>query len=283
MSSKSAEVIASAIAAANGFLMTPIAKPTISSRRPSAVEFANTIGNPLAVMLETKRKSSFANPDARGLPGSRRQSVTIVAPPPEAAPRKLSYQANGTTERNGSFSGASGAAASNPATTDSDGDRRPSDSSIVSPANPNVRFVATDKALDYESLPLTVINYVLRTKESVVLDNAVADPRFSHDAYIAKYKPLSILACPVGAQKNNMLGIAYLESRALTGVFTAERLYILNIVFGQAGISLENARLYSAINKFVPNDMISQLSHESVVNVQLGDCIDTEMSVMFTE
>lgn len=277
-SSKSADVIASAIAAANGILITPATKPgQASSRRPSAVEFA-TQG------LTMLRKSSLASPDK--VPGmSRRQSVTIVQP--EEPPRKQSYQSTvtaTTVDRNGSISGPSNGSPPGPPVAEDEEDRRPSDTSAgQTPANPNVRFVSTDKPVDYESLPLTVINYVIRTKESVVLDNAIADPRFSHDAYIVKNKPLSILACPIGLQKNNMLGIAYLESRALTGVFTAERLYVLNIVFGQAGISLENARLYSAINKFVPNDMISQLSHESVVNVQLGDCIDTEMSVMFTE
>ncbi|KAI9015393.1 hypothetical protein DFJ74DRAFT_679984 [Hyaloraphidium curvatum] len=286
-SAKSADYIASAIAAANGLLMTAAngapgspATPASSamkpsSRRGSIVEFANAVAHPASILDKRKSVDKGFNANA-----SRRASVTIVKPE-EAAARKQSYQGN-STERSNSFSGVSGGA-SNPVNGSDEDNRRPSDSSVAAQTNPNMRFLTTDKPVDYDTLPLTIVNYVIRTKESVVLDNAIADPRFMHDNYIVKYKPLSILAFPIGLQKNNMLGIAYLESRALTGVFTADRLYVLNIVFGQAGISLENARLYSAINKFVPNDMISQLSHESVVNVQLGDCIDTEMSVMFTD
>ncbi|KXS18843.1 hypothetical protein M427DRAFT_42141 [Gonapodya prolifera JEL478] len=130
---------------------------------------------------------------------------------------------------------------------------------------PNVKFALMRRNADSDMLPMSVLNYCLRTKETVVLDNAMTDARFGSDVY------------------SQVTGAVYLEHRNLSGVFTPERLYVLNIMFGQAAVSLENARLYSSINKFVPDDMIAQLNHESVLTVQLGDCIEKDMTVMFSD
>jgi predicted ATPase/transcriptional regulator with GAF, ATPase, and Fis domain len=102
-----------------------------------------------------------------------------------------------------------------------------------------------------QSLPLdhangvshSVIRYVHRTGEDVVIGNAVTDGRFVGDAYIGRAKPRSILCVPVGHQ-GRLGGILYLENNLTTHAFTPERIEMMRILAAQTAISLENARLY---------------------------------------
>jgi GAF domain-containing protein len=97
-------------------------------------------------------------------------------------------------------------------------------------------------------IPLGIIHYVQRTKESVILDNAPASERFATDTYIASRKPKSILCVPI-IHKGDLKGLLYLENNSLTGAFTGERIEILTILAAQVAISIENASLYENLVK----------------------------------
>ncbi|MCT7982647.1 AAA family ATPase [Laspinema sp. A4] len=93
-------------------------------------------------------------------------------------------------------------------------------------------------------LPLTIINYVARTQESVVIKEAIAEERFIHDPYIIEYQPQSILCAPI-VHQGKLIGILYLENNITTGAFTPDRLEVLKLLSSQAAISIDNARLYT--------------------------------------
>ncbi len=92
-------------------------------------------------------------------------------------------------------------------------------------------------------LSRSVVDYVYRTKESLVLKNASAEDEFAHDPYVRENKPKSILCMPL-IRQGRLTGILYLENNLATAAFTPDRLGILSLVCSQAAISLENARLY---------------------------------------
>ncbi|KWN74433.1 ATP-binding sensor histidine kinase [Burkholderia ubonensis] len=92
-------------------------------------------------------------------------------------------------------------------------------------------------------LPESVLYYVLRTRESVILDNAAADPSFAADAYIGQHRARSILCLPLMTQAK-LTGALYLENNLTTRVFTPARIAVLRLVASQAAIALENAHLY---------------------------------------
>ena len=98
-------------------------------------------------------------------------------------------------------------------------------------------------------IPLTLINYVKRTKETLIFDNASNQPRFASDPYIIQHQPQSLLCTPI-SERGNMMGILYLENNLATGVFTSDRVAILNILCSQAAISLQNARLYQQSQEY---------------------------------
>ena len=93
------------------------------------------------------------------------------------------------------------------------------------------------------NLPDSLIGYVQRTHERVLLDDAAADAgRFSGDAYLARARPRSVLCLPIRRQAE-VVALLYLENDLVPGAFTPERLLALELLAAQAAISLENAQL----------------------------------------
>ncbi|GFZ31396.1 serine/threonine protein kinase [Clostridium zeae] len=123
------------------------------------------------------------------------------------------------------------------------------------------------KLSEYESLPLSIINYVSRTSESIILENSITSTSFSIDKYIIEQKPKSILCFPLINQKD-LKGLIYLENNLITGAFTSKRLKALELLSSQIIISLENARLYNDLeysNEILDNkvkERTSQLKKE---------------------
>jgi len=108
-------------------------------------------------------------------------------------------------------------------------------------------------------LPLSIINYVIRTKEPVIIGN-IQTSQFSLDKYFSKNITSSIMCFPI-LFHNALNGIVYLENDLLTEAFSKERLEVLNIFSSQAAISLENSNLYSNLEKKVAG-RTWQLQHE---------------------
>ena len=110
------------------------------------------------------------------------------------------------------------------------------------------------ESIDSESstpiLPTTIINYVARTQESLVLNNATDEGQFINDPYIIATQSKSILCTPL-LNQGQLRGIVYLENNLTTGVFTSERVELLNILSTQAAISIDNSRLYQTLEERV--------------------------------
>ncbi|MBF0395822.1 MAG: AAA family ATPase [Desulfobacterales bacterium] len=95
-------------------------------------------------------------------------------------------------------------------------------------------------------LPISIIKYVIRLKEFIVVDDANIDKHFSKDAYIIRNKPKSILCQPI-LNKGKLKGILYLENNLTTEAFTPDRVEVLRLLSSQAAISIDNASLYSQL------------------------------------
>ncbi|OKH31956.1 serine/threonine protein kinase [[Phormidium ambiguum] IAM M-71] len=98
-------------------------------------------------------------------------------------------------------------------------------------------------------LPLSIINYVERSQQTVVLNNATVEGLFTNDPYILKAQPKSIFCWPL-THKGKFTGILYLENNLSVGAFTPARLSVLKLLAAQAAISLENATLYEELQTY---------------------------------
>jgi PAS domain S-box-containing protein len=97
-------------------------------------------------------------------------------------------------------------------------------------------------------LPHSVVQYALRTREAVILDDAAAEPLFAADPYIRERQAKSILCLPLLTHAK-LSGLLYLENNLAPRVFAQARAAVLKLLASQAAISLENTRLYAELEE----------------------------------
>ncbi|WP_437730407.1 AAA family ATPase [Sorangium sp. So ce1335] len=141
--------------------------------------------------------------------------------------------------------------------------------------------VAGDRIERIASVPLdarpdlaaSVIQYVARTAESVVIDDAPSHPSFAADPYVRAVQPRSILALPIFHQ-GRVLGILYLENALASAAFTRDRVELLGLLSTQIAVSLENARLFAQLeDKVAARTVELSAAHAelSEAHAQLGE------------
>jgi signal transduction histidine kinase len=112
----------------------------------------------------------------------------------------------------------------------------------------NVQVILQQTSVRLPKFPKAILRYVIRTRESVILDDASAENTFSDDAYVRLRRPRSILCLPL-VKRGELTGVLYLENNLAPGVFTADRLAVLELLAAQAAISLKNAQLYAELQQ----------------------------------
>ncbi|NPV81597.1 MAG: AAA family ATPase [Firmicutes bacterium] len=112
----------------------------------------------------------------------------------------------------------------------------------------NIEVLQSIPLEEYDLLPRSVVNYVARTSETVVLDNAAETGMFVDDPYVASRLTASVLCLPI-VGKGKTVGVLYLENSLSAGVFTPERVEVLRLLSSQMAISIENARLYADLEQ----------------------------------
>jgi PAS domain S-box-containing protein len=95
-----------------------------------------------------------------------------------------------------------------------------------------------------QKVAASILHWVERTGEAVVLENAGDDHRFQADPYLRAGGGFSILCLPF-VKRGRLIGLLYLENRLSAGSFVPERLELLRLLAAQAASALENARLYA--------------------------------------
>ncbi|NEP09358.1 MAG: GAF domain-containing sensor histidine kinase [Symploca sp. SIO2C1] len=103
---------------------------------------------------------------------------------------------------------------------------------------------------DTPYLARSIVNYVWRTQETVLLNDATVEGKFTNDRHIKEHQPQSILCTPL-INQGQLSGIVYLENNLTTKAFTPERLQILQLLSGEAAIAIDHARLYHNLEQKV--------------------------------
>jgi PAS domain S-box-containing protein len=125
-----------------------------------------------------------------------------------------------------------------------------------------------DETATAAGLPASVLHYVLRTQETVILDDVAAENAFSADTYLREKQPRSILCLPLINQAK-LIGVLYLENELASHVFAPARVVALKLLASQAAISLENSRLYRDLQE--RETKIRRLVDANVVGIFIGD------------
>jgi PAS domain S-box-containing protein len=113
-------------------------------------------------------------------------------------------------------------------------------------------------------LPLSMLNYVRRSREPVLLMETVAPHPFASDLYFAQQHPQSVLCLPI-LRQSALVGILYLENNLAAHAFTPDRVQVLELLASQAAISLDNARLYADVRD--SHARIRRLVESSIIGI----------------
>ena len=108
--------------------------------------------------------------------------------------------------------------------------------------------VPASEAGEGRAAPMSVLRYVRRTREPLVVADAAADERFARDPYFAGLTCCSVLAVPI-LSRGALRAVLLLENRLLAGAFTTGRLEAVNLIAGQLAVSLDNAQLYAGYRR----------------------------------
>ncbi|WP_325545626.1 trifunctional serine/threonine-protein kinase/ATP-binding protein/sensor histidine kinase [Ramlibacter sp.] len=110
--------------------------------------------------------------------------------------------------------------------------------------------IPVSRAAQQGLVPQSVFSYVERTREVLVIDDAVADDRFSRDPYFDRLASCSMMAAPIAIQ-GEAGAILLLENRQGRAAFNAQSLDAVMLIAGQLAVSLGNAQLYESLEERV--------------------------------
>lgn len=119
------------------------------------------------------------------------------------------------------------------------------------------------------NLAITIVNYVIRTRASLIVNDAAHESQFANDAYIRQTQPRSVLCLPLLSQ-SHLKGVLYLENHLTVGAFAEERVRILEMLATQAAVSLENAVYYQEL-KELNQSLQTEIEERQRVEVALRE------------
>ncbi|AIQ13411.1 diguanylate cyclase [Paenibacillus durus] len=165
-----------------------------------------------------------------------------------------------------------------------EGEYRPDDDKIT--------VVVHRHSEDY-NLPYSIIHDVEESKETLIYQDACSEAGLINDPYIIKHQPKSLVCMPL-INHNKTIAIIYLENNLVTGVFTKERMRIINLLSREMVFSLENASLYTdlerseekyreLVNNMLDGIFIIQDMQCKFVNTALARMIGYEMEEMIEQ
>jgi PAS domain S-box-containing protein len=125
-----------------------------------------------------------------------------------------------------------------------------------------------DQPMTADALPESVLHYVMRARESMILDDAAAQSPFSEDQYIRQRRSRSIVCLPLINQAE-LIGVLYLENNLAPRVFAPARIAVLKLLASQAAISLENTRLFGDLQQ--REAKIRRLVESNIIGVLIWD------------
>ncbi len=131
-----------------------------------------------------------------------------------------------------------------------------------------IEITMRQEAITEAICPESLVRYVIRTRENVVLDDASKLNLFSADRYLGGRRSKAILCLPL-IKSRTLSGILVLENRLTSHAFTPARIAVLELLAAQAAISLENTRLYTELQE--RETKVRRLVDSNIIGILIGN------------
>ncbi|MDG6107027.1 AAA family ATPase [Dactylosporangium aurantiacum] len=134
------------------------------------------------------------------------------------------------------------------------------------------------------AVPMSVLRYIERTRELLVVGDATRDERFARDPYLTGLRCCSLLAVPI-LNRGMLRAVLLLENHLIHDAFTAERLDGVKLIAGQLAVSLDNAQLYTAFRRIADEQTalrrVATLVARGTAPEQLFAAVADEVGALF--
>ena len=97
-------------------------------------------------------------------------------------------------------------------------------------------------------LPLSILNYVVRTQEVIRIEDVQREGDFILDPFFMEAGTRAVLCLPLKKQ-GRLVGVLYFDNELSPDTFTADRVEVLQLLASQAAISIENAELFRSVTE----------------------------------
>ncbi|WP_028486869.1 diguanylate cyclase domain-containing protein [Thiomicrorhabdus chilensis] len=114
----------------------------------------------------------------------------------------------------------------------------------------SVKVMQRTPYLEHEDMVHSIVNYVLRSGEAIVLGDAQQSPLFGRDEEVRRRHVKSALCAPLNLH-GQVKGAIYLENNVVSEVFTLERIELLKHLSGHIAIAIDNAVIYEQLEQKV--------------------------------
>jgi signal transduction histidine kinase/tRNA A-37 threonylcarbamoyl transferase component Bud32 len=92
----------------------------------------------------------------------------------------------------------------------------------------------------------SIISKIEKEQKPIIINDAVSEEDFKMLSSVVLHGIRSVLGVPI-MLRGEMLGILYLNNNLVSGLFQEDDLKVIDLLLNQAGISIENARLYNRL------------------------------------
>lgn len=127
---------------------------------------------------------------------------------------------------------------------------------------------------------------VAKSGESIFIRDIENDPRYgnkSNGRKAQRYDTNSLICVPVKGRDSTVLGVLNVNNKSSHEEFTSDDLDLLEVVANQAGIALENARLFTTAKSRIQELEAIHEASEQILEAQSSESVLDLMAVQITE
>lgn len=114
--------------------------------------------------------------------------------------------------------------------------------------NDEIKILDSTPISDKLDVCIEVLQTVIRTKEHIVIEDALKDQHYQYNEYIKNMNVRSVLCAPIIYQ-NDLRGIIYLENNLTDNAFSIKQLEVIKMLSSHIALSIEKAQLSQALEK----------------------------------